>query len=331
MRTAASSSAGSSSEPALIELEVLEGLGDIAATEAAERGLRVIGRAPTSLTVTGDARAALEMRTAVAAYSVLTFSIPRPKGLLGEENLRRLAAAMRPVEAGSFRFSAAGSGSSVFKRLAAELERRTGLAYRQEDGDLLLRVRPAWEVLVRLTPRPLATRAWRVRDFPGALNATIAAAMLRLAAPSPRERFLNLMCGSGTLLAECPPVALALGLDSDPKALAAARENVAAPLVLGDLRHPPLRAAAFDVIAADLPYGERSGTHRATDALYRAFLSAAAHAARPGARLAVITHDIRRFEAALAGSAAWRLEAHRRVFQKGYRPAIWLLHRVPDN
>lgn len=262
---------------------------------------------------------------------MLEFHVPRPRGLLGEEHLARLAGEVRELEGASFRISAAGRDSPVYRRLADELQRRTGKAFRPGDGDVLLRVRPGWQVLVRLTPRPLATRAWRVRDFPGALNATIAAAMLRLAAPQPEERFLNLMCGSGTLLAECPPVALALGLDSERRVLGLARENVAAPLVLGAVERLPLRRESFDVIAADLPYGERSGAHAANDALYRAFLGGAAEAARPGARLVAISHDIRRFEAALAEAPAWRLERRLRVFQKGYRPAIWLLRRLLDN
>jgi tRNA (guanine6-N2)-methyltransferase len=283
----------------------------------------VVGETPTSLTVVGDLATALALRTVVAAYQVLAFDLPRPRALLGEEHVRRIAAAMRVEGASSFRLSAAGRQSTVFQRLGMELAARTGLAYRPEDGDVLVRVRPSWEVLVRLTPRPLATRAWRQRDFPGALNATIAAAMLRLAAPRPAERFLNLMCGSGTLLAECPPAALALGLDNDPAALGAARANTVAPLVLADIRQLPLRPV-FDVIAADLPYGERSGSHQANDALYRAFLVAAAEVAKPRARLVAITHDIRRFEAALAASE-WRVVRRLRVFQKGLRPAIWLL------
>lgn len=269
------------------------------------------------------------MRTAVAAYAVLDFDVPRPRALLGDEHVRRIAAVMEVPGASSFRISAAGRESAVFRRLAGELAQRTGLRFDPEAGDVLVRVRPSWEVLVRLTPRPLSARRWRVRDVPGALNATIAAAMLRLAAPRAHERFLNLMCGSGTLLAECPAVALAVGLDADPTVLAAARENTAWPLVRGDVRRLPLRAA-FEVIAADLPYGERSGSHRENDALYRAFLEAAAQAAAPGARLAVITHDIRRFEAALAASP-WHPRQTLRVYQKGYRPAIWLLGREPHN
>jgi len=288
--------------------------------------LRVLSKTPTSLAVTGDQVAALAMRTAVAAYAVLSFDVPRPRALLGEQHIHRIAATMRIAGARSFRISAAGRDSTVFQRLGAELASRTGLEHRPADGDVLVRIRPAWEVLVRLTPRPLSARAWRVRDVPGALNATIAAAMLRLAAPQAGERVLNLMCGSGTLLAECPRVALAVGLDNDPRALDAARANAEAPLVLGDVRRVPFQRG-FDVVVADLPYGERSGSHRDNDALYQAFLESAAQAVRPGARLVAITHDIRRFERALASADGWRVERQIRVFQKGYKPAIWVMTR----
>lgn len=314
--------------PRVFELEVLEGLAEIAAEEARERGLRVEAVQPTAVVVSGDEARALELRTVVAAYSVRAYDVPRPKGLLGDANLRRLADQVRGLR--SFRFSAAGADSAVFRRLASELEERTGMLHEPDTGERLLRFRRSgrgWEVLARLTPRPLSARAWRVRDLPGALNATIAAAMVRLAAPRPEERYLNLMCGSGTLLAEAPPAVLALGLDSDRGALAAARENTTRPLVAGDVRNPPLHGGTFDVITADLPYGERSGSHAANDALYRAFLETAAELATPAARVVVISHDIRRFEAALGAAGTWRVRRRLRVFQKGYRPAIWLLGR----
>lgn len=277
----------------------------------------------------------------MAAYSVARYPVPRPRGLLGEQHLRALLAQLGgrgPFE--SFRISAAGSESAVFQRLAGEISRRAGMRHDPEHGDLLLRVRPAagaWEVLARLTPRPLSARSWRVRDLPGALNATIAAAMVRLVGARPRERFLNLMCGSGTLLAERllhGRARVAVGLDLDPAALAAAAANlseaaVAASLVRGDVRRPPLAGGAFDAICADLPYGQRTGSHSGNDALYADLLGAAAALGAPRARLAVITHDIRRFDTALAAAPAWRVARTFRVFQKGYRPQIWLLERRP--
>src|SRR5438046_2091478 len=106
---------------------------------------------------------------------------------------------------------------------ADELRERLGAAVRigrsARPGRLPLWLRgEGWEALVRLTPRPLAARAWRVCNLPGALDATAAHAMARWSTRAPDERLVNLACGSGTLLVErlaLGPAAVALGVDRD--------------------------------------------------------------------------------------------------------------------
>src|SRR5207302_4929243 len=86
-----------------------------------------------------------------------------------------------------------------------------------------------WETLVRLSPRPLSARPWRVCNLPGALDATAASAIARLAGPRPDERYLNLASGSGTLLIErlaLGPAGPAVGVELDPRALDCARRNL---------------------------------------------------------------------------------------------------------
>ncbi|PZS02444.1 MAG: hypothetical protein DLM69_04080, partial [Candidatus Chloroheliales bacterium] len=88
-----------------------------------------------------------------------------------------------------------------------------------------------WEVLTRISPRPLVTRAWRVSNMPGALNATVAYAMVKLTKPRPDDVFLNLACGSGSLLIErlaTVRARLAIGCDIDRAALNHAAANLAA-------------------------------------------------------------------------------------------------------
>src|SRR4030095_4779762 len=134
---------------------------------------------------------------------------PRHRAQTGGESLPEI---VRTVEAvreldpapppASFRFDAAGHRSAGFRRLADALASSTGLPYDQDDGDLVLRVRRAaerpdgWDVLVRLSTRPLSDRPWRVRNVPGAANATVAAAMARLTRPRPGGRGANRVCGS---------------------------------------------------------------------------------------------------------------------------------------
>ncbi len=118
------------------------------------------------------------------------------------------------------------------QRIKAEIAKRPDSTAADEKGDLWLRIRPArggWETLVRLSPRPLVTRSWRVCNFEGALNAATASAMIRLTRPQPDDNFVNLGCGSGTLLIERLAFEQArsiVGIDHDAVALNCAQANL---------------------------------------------------------------------------------------------------------
>ncbi len=105
--------------------------------------------------------------------------------------------------------------------LAAE----TGLTDVADEGDLLIRLRrpldgaEGWDVLIRLSPRPLSVRPWRACNLPGALNATVAHVMAGLTLPDSDDVVLNIACGSATLLIERlieGPARIAMGCDTDP-------------------------------------------------------------------------------------------------------------------
>jgi ubiquinone/menaquinone biosynthesis C-methylase UbiE len=334
-----------------VECEVLPGLEPFVVEELERvlgRRARVepgAGRGAVRLGLSGPLGALLGLRTPVAAYLVARFPGRRPSALLGDERLFTHVETVRGLHPagtfGSFRLSVPGSDSAAVRRLVEELTGRTGLAYDPEDGELLLRVRRAaggWELLTRLSPRPLATRPWRVHHLPGAVNATIAAAMVELTRPRPGDRVLNLMCGSGTLLVERlarGPAAQALGCDLNRAALAGARANLAAAGLEGgvalarmDATRLGLRDGVVDALLADLPYGHRMGSHEGNAALYPAVLREAGRVAAPGARMVVLTHELRLFERCLAGARAWwRAERAAQVFQKGHHPVMHLLRR----
>jgi ubiquinone/menaquinone biosynthesis C-methylase UbiE len=300
----------------------------------------------------GPLAAALGLRTAVAAYLLMRVAGRRPSALLGDTSLfDRVEAVRRLHPAGafrSFRVSAPGRDSAALRRLREELTERTGLPEDPDDGDLFLRIRRArepaaggWEALVRLSPRPLSTRAWRTVNLPGALNATIAAAMVELSRPRPSDRVLNLMCGSGTILVERlarGPAALLAGCDLDPEALAGTSANLVAAGLAGravlarmDATALGLRDGSFQVLLADLPYGHRMGSHQANAALYPAVLAEAARVVRPGGVMVVVTHELRLFERCLREAGRrWSVERAVQVYQKGHHPVIYLLRRRPE-
>ncbi|CAN5312720.1 class I SAM-dependent RNA methyltransferase [soil metagenome] len=354
-----------------LEVTFLPGLGEIVADEITERlaparpPRPVPGREDALLVDhVGRLERALSLRTAVAVFLVLTFDVPRPKSLTSGEHLPRIAAAMatsvRLGAARTFRFEAAGHDSSVFQRLAAELAHATGLVHDDAEGEVVVRFRrtprnapqpgatraptdeAGWDVLVRLGGRPLSARPWRVADFPGAVNATIAAAIVRLVGTQADDRVANLMCGSGTLLIErllAGPTATAVGVDIDPDAVRATEENVAAAGLAdrATVTRADVTAAGgswrdagpFDLVLADPPWGALHGSHVTNPALHSDLLRVAHEVAAPGAHLVVLTHEIKVMERCIReADAYWRVRAELRVFAKGHHPRIYVLEHV---
>src|SRR5690606_36745987 len=207
----------------------------------------------------------------------------------------------------SFRLAAAGADSPVFQRLAGELSAATGLQHRPADGSMLIRVRPfageapGWEGLLRLTERPLSTRKWRVCNRPGGVNSTVAYAMNELLGNTPGANYLNLMCGSGTLLVEralSDRVERLVGVDIEPAAIDCARTNLAAAgvgdyqLFTADIDYlPPGLAGGFDELAADAPWGDAVGSHATNEELHLSLLRSAARLAANGAGFALLNHE----------------------------------------
>ncbi len=343
------------------ELEVIPGVEEVVEGELrATLGqvVRVVGRprpGRIAIQYAGDASTLNRLRTIVAVHAVETFDVPRPRALLGQTNLTRLLAALGCVLARyprsafqTLRLSGAGSETPVFARLRNELASRLGLSVTDLPADLQVALRrppggePGWQALIRTSPRPLAARAWRVCDLPGALNASVASVMLRFTRPSPSEVFLNLGCGSGTLLVErleLGPARLVVGVDLSPEALACATQNLvasgharAAALLQADVTHLPLPSATIDTLVADLPFGMLLGSARENERLYPALLAEAARVARPQARFVAITASRRLFEETLTRFAGeWKDERTLPLkvpYRGGYiTPRIYVLRR----
>jgi SAM-dependent methyltransferase len=318
------------------ELEVIPGLAEFAQAELeallggklrllpSEREDRV------RFHYAGDPSQLLGLRRSVAVSLVRHFDIPRPKALLGHRNFESFIGLINEVlalhKAGTFKtfcISAAGSGSAVFTRIKAEIQRRTGLQCTEDVGDLALAVRRpqrlysevghvqiGWEVVARLSPRPLAARRWRVCDMPGALNASVASILMSLSHPSDEDRVLNLACGSGTLLIErlaLGPVHKAVGCDIDTGVLDCARANLTASgdtgtvsLVCCDAGRVPLPTRWATVCCADLPFGMLVGSHQSNEDLYPRLLEEAGRLTIAGGNLVTITQEVRLFERTLS-------------------------------
>ncbi|MCU0497224.1 MAG: methyltransferase domain-containing protein [Anaerolineae bacterium] len=333
------------------EAEIAPGLEPIVSSELADESIAITHteKGLIQFTYTGELADLRQLKTVNALYLRYQFPIPRPKALLGHQHFQillnaitRLQQAYPPETFRTLGIDAAGSDSSVMQRLKTELATAAHLYPDTEKGDLLLRIRrtrdqaEGWDVLIRISPRPLATRAWRVQDYEGALNAAVAHAMIRLTRPSREDRYLNLACGSGTLLIERLTAGRAqqvIGIDHDPFALSLAQRNSTASkvkpqLLQGDVRALPLSDASIDKLTADLPFGQLVGTHEANRTLYPDLLQEAARVARIGAPFVLITHEIRLLENLLRQQSAWHLEDLVKITLNGLHPRIYLLRRV---
>lgn len=343
------------------EIELVSGLERFVDDELTRnlggRGYRSLGshrEGRLSIRYGGPVAPLLGLRSATAVHAVESFDAPRPRALLGHENFTRLASSIGHViaihPAGSFRtlrIRAAGSNSSVLRRLRGEIASTFGLEDREDAGHMNVSIRRSgggagWEALIRLTPMPLSARSWRVCNRSDALNATIAHAMTALPGYGRGERFVNLGCGSGTLPIERAVMGGAeriVGVDADVGALACARENIAAAGVLeevellqGDMRQAPLQDGSFDTATSDLPFGMVENTGEGLDVLYDAALREAGRLVCPGGAFAAYTARRRLFEATLARhKGLWRRTAEvplRVSFHRGYiAPSIYLLRR----
>lgn len=325
------------------ELDVLSGLEHVAATE--------LGGVPLARDVRGlrfwypgNPERLTRLRSVVAVYRVQAWDVPRPRGLLGHQQLGELTAYLQEVIAvgghRSFRLGAAGKESSVMQRLAEELQTSLDLPHDPQDGELLIRLRPqddgpGWDVLARITPRPVSARPWRVCNMAGGLNATIAYAAHKLAGQRDVDRIFNPMSGSGTLLIErdlMGPSAALVGVDVNPEAVQCAQANIQAArrqieVAQRDALHTGLPARSFDLIMADLPWGDAIGTHGGNEALYPAFLQEMHRLTSQRGRLCVITHEIRLFERVLQEQQRWHATELFQVASGGHHPKAYLLSR----
>ncbi len=338
------------------EIETAPGLADIAELElrevfGADVTIQQCRNDAVAFTYTGASTELLHLKTAISVYALHTFEIPRPKALLGHQNFHRLLDAINDVRSISghdqfqtLHLSAAGSGSSVMQRIKDNLADHTGLTIDLSEGDLLLRLRPTpgkkrhWDALIRLTPRPLATRDWRVCNLPGALNASVAHAMIRLSQPRPDDVVVNLVCGSGTLLIERAAhisASALIGLDIDATVLQCASQNISASehpnlqLMRADATQTPFAAGSVDCLYADLPFGQLVGSHAQNIELYPVLLTEAARIARPAARFVLISHEVTLMDSLLADmSDTWKINEKRRITLSGLHPRIFVLERL---
>lgn len=343
---------GIGSEEQLYEVEILDGLEDIAKRELQyqfAKEVRILptkGRGHLTFFYSGSPARLLRLRTVVAVYRVLYFKLPHPLSIVQGEALSRLLTTIAQIREkqrfSSFRIGAAGHTSAEFRKIKEILTRETKLTLDEEEGDMPIRFRRSriesfgWDVLIRLTPRPLSARSWRKENMPGALNATIAAGMVMYTEPRKTDRFLNVMCGSGTFLIERAFLGEAdvlVGTDSSPDALALAKTNLQGTsqkvkLLCEEIRALSLPDKSITTVCADLPWGRLIGKRSELARIYRDTILQVARVCMTGARFAVLTQEDSLFENELKKLAEYWHRAYTAPIKQGdYRPTLFILVR----
>lgn len=343
-------------------LETIPGLEAIATIEVKERfttppkkDRNVPGL--LHMTFTGKPERLLALRSVVAVFRRRVHAIPRPTGLLGHQYFSAIladcSAAIALHPEGSFtaiRLAAAGRDSSAMSRIASELAKALNLEVDVTGEDtqtLLVRLLPmqkkvekpprrrsrddppevdeyvtVWESLVSLSPRPLSTRSWRKANYPGAVNACVGYAMAKLLGNA--EHVINLCAGSGTILIEREQKN-ALGCDTSKAAREAASAN-GIELADWDATAVPLEDGWADAVVADLPFGQRIGSHKDNVKLYPALLTEAARLLRPNGTAVFLTQEIRLFEENL--SPQWQIERVIPLTVGGMHPKLYVIKRL---
>ncbi len=286
------------------------------------------------------------LRSVIAVYRIHNFAIPRPKALLGHEHFTRLLGILRAAARrftsppGTMGIAAAGSHTAVMQRLRLETSQALGLQLAEDGkGELFLRLArqadgAGWEALVRTTASPLSKRDYRLVNVPGALNATVACAMTRMAQQPDGRVVLNLCSGSSTILiehAQSKANDTLLAIDNCPDWISAGRQNAERAgqgqriaHLLADATRAPLPAGSVDILYADLPFGHHIGSHEDNLALYPALMREASRLAKENAIFVVLTHEAR-LMARTVRASGWRLRSETTLSLSGLHPRLFVL------
>lgn len=183
----------------------------------------------------------------------------------------------------TFKLSCAGLQSKEVRQIQTFILTTYRLTV-AEDADMEVYIGKSnglWETGVRVTPRPLTLREYRVANIKGGLNPNVAYAMNSFCNLPNIDSYLNIFSGSATLLIEAAqinPKLKLVGFDSNGKTNALAVQNIKKA---GLLKSIHLQTAnifdspnlgKFSAITVDLPFGMQISKGEDLKKLYECFI-----------------------------------------------------------
>lgn len=176
--------------------------------------------------------------------------------------------------------------------------------------------------------------AYRIGALPASMHPSTASAILCYARDylSEGARVLDPCCGSGTFLIErglFTPCASLTGVDIAHRAIAVARGNAAAANSIAKfIANDCLRLSAerpYDELIANLPFGNRVGTHKENEHLYAAMLDKLPQWLVPGGVALLYTMEFTLLKRLIRERKNLKLITETRTDAGGLMPGIFLI------
>lgn len=332
-------------KPYLLELRTPDKLEGSLLYELTQQGIAPRAAEPGAVLLEAQALAPL---FACRSFSELLFPAARKSSAAPEWIARHAGAFLKELlpaaHAGEppfgYRIEVRGENAdraALAKAVAAKLD---GPLLVNAPGDyevelrIELRRNGSADLFVKLYTIPDNRFAYRVGALPASIHPATAAAVLRYARAYLKEgaRVLDPCCGSGTLLIErgkFTETGSLTGVDIAHKAVAIARENAAAAaspakFICNDcLRFEAKRK--YDEVIANLPFGNRVGTHKNNERLYAAMLDKLPEWLVPGGVALLYTMEFTLLKKLVRERPRLTLITETRTEAGGLLPGVFLL------
>jgi 23S rRNA G2445 N2-methylase RlmL len=181
---------------------------------------------------------------------------------------------------------------------------------------------------------------YKTESYEGSLPPTIAYALAHLSEPTLNERFMDPMCGLGTIVAERLLFGLnglVLGGDVNPEAVKKSlaiihrsKSSLAGikPITTGifcwDAMQLPLKDGTIDKIACNLPFGKKFPV---SQEMLIVLVDEFARVVRPNGVCVLLTQSQEMFHKALKHCGQWNVEKRFVINLLGLRPNVYKLRR----
>lgn len=187
---------------------------------------------------------------------------------------------------------------------------------------------------LRLSDRQMRHRYKKRVELPASLRPSVAAAMVYLSQPEREDRFLDPMCGSGTILMErrqAGPVRLLLGGDLVSERVGATRQNLsgkrrAQALSQWDAARLPLAGGSVDKLVCNLPFGQQIKVNLTR--LYPALFAEMARVLRPDGRAVILSSEYDLVKESVRQQPALQIQTGYSIAILGRWGRIYLIHKL---